>query len=51
MLIQFAAAIQPYDVLWIEEPAVPGNIEVFKRLKEAIKIRWPPASATARSGA
>jgi len=22
-------AIQPYDVLWIEEPAVPGNIEVF----------------------
>jgi len=38
MLIQFAAAIQPYDVLWIEEPAVPGNIEVFKRLKEAIKI-------------
>lgn len=38
MLIQFAAAIQPYDVLWIEEPAVPGNIEVFKRLKEAIKV-------------
>ncbi len=37
-LIQFAAAIQPYDVLWIEEPAVPGNIEVFKRLKQAIKI-------------
>jgi galactonate dehydratase len=37
-LIQFAAAIEPYDVLWIEEPAVPGNIEVFKRLKQAIKI-------------
>lgn len=37
-LIQFAAAIQPYDVLWIEEPAVPGNIEVFKRLKEQIRI-------------
>ena len=37
-LIQFAAAIQPYDVLFIEEPAVPGNIEVFKRLKQAIKI-------------
>jgi galactonate dehydratase len=38
MLIQFAAAIEPYDVLWIEEPAVPGNIEVFKRLKQAIKV-------------
>ena len=37
-LIQFAAAIQPYDVLFIEEPAVPGNIEVFKRLKEQIRI-------------
>lgn len=37
-LIQFAAAIQPYDVLFIEEPAVPGNIEVFKRLKQAIKV-------------
>jgi galactonate dehydratase len=38
MLIQFAAAIKPYDVLWIEEPAVPGNIEVFKRLKQSINI-------------
>jgi galactonate dehydratase len=38
MLIQLAGAMQPYDVLWIEEPAVPGNIEVFKRLKEAIHI-------------
>jgi galactonate dehydratase len=38
MLLQFAAAIQPYDVLWIEEPAVPGNIEVFKRLKQQIKV-------------
>jgi galactonate dehydratase len=37
-LIQFAAAIQPYDVMWIEEPAVPGNIEVFKKLRQAIKI-------------
>ena len=35
-LIQFAAAIKPYDVLYIEEPAVPGNIEVFKRLKQQI---------------
>jgi galactonate dehydratase len=38
LLIQFAAAIQPYDVLWIEEPAVPGNIEVFKRLKQQIRV-------------
>jgi galactonate dehydratase len=37
-LIQFAAAIKPYDVLFIEEPAVPGNIEVFKRLKAQIHI-------------
>ena len=28
----------PYDVLFIEEPAVPGNIEVFKRLKQSIDI-------------
>jgi galactonate dehydratase len=37
-LIQLAAAIKPYDVLFIEEPAVPGNIEVFKRIKQHINI-------------
>lgn len=37
-LIQLAAALKPYDLLFIEEPAVPGNIEVFKRLKEKISI-------------
>ncbi len=37
-LILVAAAIKPYDVMFIEEPAVPGNIEVFKRLKEKIDI-------------
>ena len=37
-LQQVAAAIQPYDLLFLEEPAVPGNIEVFKRLKQHIKI-------------
>jgi galactonate dehydratase len=37
-LIQLASAIHAYDVLFIEEPAVPGNIEVFKRLKEQIRI-------------
>jgi galactonate dehydratase len=38
LLMQFAAAIQPYDVLWIEEPVVPGNIEVFKKLRQLIKV-------------
>jgi len=37
-LIQLAAALKPYDVLFIEEPAVPGDIEVFKRLKAQIGI-------------
>jgi galactonate dehydratase len=37
-LIQLAAAVEAYDVLFIEEPAVPGNVEVFKRLKEQIHI-------------
>src|SRR5262245_17715916 len=37
-LIQLASMIKAYDVLFIEEPAVPGNIEVFKRLKEQISI-------------
>ncbi len=37
-LIQFANAIKPYDVLFIEEPAVPGNIEVFKRIKAAVQV-------------
>jgi galactonate dehydratase len=38
LLIQFAAAIEPFQVMWIEEPALQGNIEVFKRLKEQIRI-------------
>jgi len=37
-LIQLAGLIKPFEVLFIEEVAVPGNIEVFKRLKEAISI-------------
>ncbi|MCE9534459.1 MAG: hypothetical protein K8T89_25560 [Planctomycetes bacterium] len=37
-LIQLASMLKPYDLLFIEEPAVPGNIEVFKRLKEQINI-------------
>lgn len=38
MLIQFAATIEPFDILFLEEPAVPGNIAVFQRLKETIRI-------------
>jgi galactonate dehydratase len=38
LLIQFANAIQSYDVMWIEEPVVPGNIEAFKRLKQQIRV-------------
>ncbi|MEO2011101.1 MAG: enolase C-terminal domain-like protein [Pirellulaceae bacterium] len=30
--------MEPFDIWFIEEPAVPGNIEVFKRLKEQIRI-------------
>lgn len=37
-LIQLASRIEPHNILFIEEPAVPGNIEVFKRLKQAIRI-------------
>ena len=37
-LIQLAGMLDPKELLFIEEPAVPGNIEVFKRLKEAIRI-------------
>jgi galactonate dehydratase len=37
-LIQLAAAVKPYDLLFLEEPAVPGNIEVFKRIKQSVHI-------------
>jgi galactonate dehydratase len=37
-IIQFAAAIAPFEILFLEEPAVPGNIETFKRLKQQIRI-------------
>jgi galactonate dehydratase len=38
MLIQLAPALKPYNLLFLEEPAVPGNIDVFKRLKQQIAI-------------
>jgi len=37
-LIQFASAIEPYELLFLEEPAVPGNIETFKRIKQQVRI-------------
>lgn len=37
-LIQLASLLKPYDLVYIEEPAVPGNIEVFKRLKKSIDV-------------
>ena len=38
MLIQFANAVAPHDLLFIEEPAVPGNIDVFKRIKQQVRV-------------
>lgn len=37
-LIQFAAAIEPYELLFLEEPAVPGNIDVFKRIRQQVRV-------------
>lgn len=38
MLIQFANAIEPYEILFLEEPAVPGNIEVFRRIRSSVTV-------------
>lgn len=38
VVIQFAAAIKPYDVLFIEEPAVDGNIQIYKRIRESVTV-------------
>lgn len=37
-LLQFAARIEPYQLLFLEEPVVPGNIDAFIRMKQHIKI-------------
>jgi len=37
-VIQFASAVEPYDLLFLEEPAVPGNIDTFKRIKQQVKV-------------
>ena len=38
MILQLADAIRPYDLLFLEEPALPDNIDVFKRLKQHVRI-------------
>ena len=35
MMIQFANAIEPYNMMCLEEPCVPGNIDAFMRLEAA----------------
>ena len=42
LLIQFANSLAPSEVLFIEEPAVPGDIEVFRRLKAAVRVPLAP---------
>jgi len=37
-LIQFASAVEPYELLFLEEPAVPENIVTFKRIKQHVEI-------------
>ncbi|MEO2047909.1 MAG: mandelate racemase/muconate lactonizing enzyme family protein [Pirellulales bacterium] len=37
-LMQFASAVEPYDLLFLEEPVVPGNIDTFKKIRQAVKI-------------
>lgn len=38
IMIQFANSLEPFNVLWLEEPACPGNIEVFKRIKQQCRV-------------
>jgi len=38
LLIQFANSLPPTELLFLEEFATPGNIEVFKRIKQAVRI-------------
>jgi galactonate dehydratase len=39
-LIQLAAALKPYDLLFIEEPAVPGNINIPLATGERDRTIW-----------
>ncbi len=38
LLLQFAARVEPYQLLFLEEPVVPGNIDAFVRVKQHINI-------------
>ncbi len=37
--IEIARALEPYDILWIEDPAMPDNASAFAEVKAATKIR------------
>jgi L-alanine-DL-glutamate epimerase-like enolase superfamily enzyme len=37
--IQIARAIEPYNVLWLEEIMPPDNVDAFVRLKDATSVR------------
>lgn len=36
--IRIARALEPYDVLWIEEPMIPDNIEAYTHLRAATRV-------------
>lgn len=38
MMVQLGGMLQPADLLFLEEPAVPGNIEVFRRIRQACRV-------------
>lgn len=38
ILIQFANALRPDDLLFLEEPWVPGNIETMKRIRGSVRV-------------
>jgi len=37
--IEIARALEPYDILWIEDPAMPDNAGAFAKVKAATNIR------------
>jgi len=36
--IRIARALEPYDVMWIEEPMIPDNVEAYKALRAATRV-------------
>jgi hypothetical protein len=49
LLIQVVAAVEPYGVLRVEEPAVPSNIDEFENPRQTIRCRRRSASPTRSS--